>query len=366
DECFQCKLCYVNCPYIPGQSEWELDFPRLMLRASAMRHTEGQLTKGTRFTDSVMANTDLLGKIGSLTAPLANATTAKPGSVMRKAMAKVTGVSAQRVLPPFARQRFTTWFRKRPRVRLTKPQGKVAVYPTCLVEYQAPEIGHDLVKVYERNGIECTIADTTKCCGAPYLHSGDIDEFTKVAAENVKALASSVRKGNDIVVPQPTCGYVLKKDYVDYVGGPDAQLVAEHTYDAAEYLMKVHKGEGTRLNTEFRGDVPESVTYHTPCHLRAQNIGLKSRDLMKLTGTKVKLVQQCSGIDGMWGLKQRNEELSLPVGRKLAAEIEKAGGEAVAGDCHLANGVIIEQTGRVPVHPIQIMARAYGIPPERS
>jgi Fe-S oxidoreductase len=218
------------------------------------------------------------------------------------------------------------------------------------------------VRVYEHNRIECSVAEGAGCCGAPFLHSGDIDAFTKAAAKNVAALAARVRAGDDIVVPQPTCSYVLKKDYVDYVGGPDADLVSSHTYDAAEYLMKVHKAEGTALDTEFTGTVPETVTYHTPCHLRAQNIGLKSRDLMKLTGTKITLVQQCSGIDGMWGLRAENFELSKQVGDKLGEQIRNAGGDVVAGDCHLANGVIVEETGRTPVHPIQIVARAYGIP----
>ncbi|MGE3327974.1 MAG: heterodisulfide reductase-related iron-sulfur binding cluster [Acidimicrobiia bacterium] len=364
DECFQCKLCYINCPYIPGQSEWELDFPRLMLRADAMLHETGQKSKRTMVTNSVMGRTDLVGKVGSLTAPLANAATSKPGSILRKVMAKTAGIAEQRLLPPFAKQRFSTWFRKRPSVRLSKKQGTVALFPTCLVEYQNPAIGQDLVKVYERNGVECSLVDGTMCCGAPWLHSGDIDQFTKQGAKNVKLLADVVRSGKDIVVPQPTCGYVLKKDYVDYVGGPDATLVAENTYDAAEYLMELHKGADTSLDLEFPGDVPESVTYHTPCHLRAQNIGLKSRDLMKLTGTKITLVQQCSGIDGMWGLREENYELSKPVGAKLGEMITAAGGEVVAGDCHLANGAIVEETGRVPVHPIQMVARAYGIPQE--
>jgi Fe-S oxidoreductase len=269
-----------------------------------------------------------------------------------------------RLVPPFARTRFSTWFKRRPKVRLAKRAAKVAVYPTCLVEYQAPAIGQDLVKVYERNGIECSLADGAGCCGAPWLHSGDIEQFTKVAAKNVAALAAEVRRGNDIVVPQPTCSYVLKKDYVDYVGGPDAQLVSEHTFDAAEYLMNLHRGEGTELDTEFNGEVPATVTYHAPCHLRAQNIGFKSRDLMKLTGTKVKIVQQCSGIDGMWGLRAGNEQYSVPIAEKLADEIRRADGERIAGDCHLANTAITEQTGDVPVHPIQIVARAYGIPEE--
>ena len=115
--------------------------------------------------------------------------------------------------------------------------------------------------------------------------------------------------------------------------------------------MKVHKAEGTALDTDFTGDVPGTVTYHTPCHLRAQNIGLKSRDLIKLTGAKVTLVQQCSGIDGMWGLRAENTGISVPIAEKLGDEIRRAGGEVVAGDCHLANTAITEQTGRAAAAP---------------
>ena len=363
DECFQCKLCYVNCPYIPELHEWNLDFPRLMLRADAMLWENDITTTRSKATTQVLARTDLLGTVATTAAPIANRSIAKPGSVIRKLMAKTTGVSAVRLLPPYAKQRFSTWFKKRQRVTAGERQGSVTLFPTCLVEYQEPDIGKDLVKVYERNGIDCGISDAG-CCGAPWLHAGDIDTFTKIATKNVATLADEVRAGTDIVVPQPTCGYVLKKDYVDYVGGDDAELVAEHTYDAAEYLMIVHRGDETTLDTEFHGDTVGQITYHTPCHLRAQNIGFKSRDLMRLTGAKVKLVQQCSGIDGMWGLRAENEDISIPIAKKLGEQIERAGGDIVAGDCHLANTAIVEQTGRVSRHPIQVVARAYGIPVE--
>ena len=108
---------------------------------------------------------------------------------------------------------------------MSNKQGAVTLFPTCLVEYQETQIGKDLVKVYERNGIECSNTEAS-CCGAPWLHSGDVDQFTKIAKKNVKTLAKEIRAGTDVVVPQPTCGYVLKKDYVDYVGGRDAELVA--------------------------------------------------------------------------------------------------------------------------------------------
>jgi len=364
-ECFQCKLCYVNCPYIPGLSEWELDFPRLMLRVDAMRHQNNQVSLRDRMTNEFMGHTDLIGTVSSIAATVLNkAIGAKPGSVIRKAIELTTGVSSVRLLPPYAKQRFSTWFRKRARIRLERRQGRVTLFPTCLIEYQEPQIGHDLVKVYERNGIECNLADTG-CCGAPWLHAGDVEQFTKIAAKNVKTLANEVRRGNDIVVPQPTCGYILKKDYPDYLANDDARLVAAHTFDSSEYLMRFHREDGKQLNTEFNGPVPETVTYHVPCHLRAQNIGFKSRDLMKLTGAKVKLVQQCSGIDGMWGLRGENADLSIPISKKLADELERAGGDLVTGDCHLANTAITEQTGTKPLHPLQMLARAYGIAEEQ-
>ena len=364
DECFQCKLCYVNCPYTPGQHEWALDFPRLMLRADAMRRANGQVTLRDKATTAFMGNTDAIGKVSVATVKLTNKVMgAKPGSLIRKAVEVTAGISSVRLLPKFARTRFSSWFKQRPKVRAGKKQGSVTVFPTCLVEYQEPAVGKALVKVYEHNGIECSLTDAG-CCGAPYLHSGDMSKFTKVAVDNVATLAAEVRKGNDIVVPQPTCSYVLKKDYLDYVGGPDAKLVSAHTYDSAEYLMKVHKTEGSSLDTKFDGEIPETITYHTPCHLRAQNIGLKSRDLMKLTGAKIKLVQQCSGIDGMWGLRAENAELSIPIGKKLGEMVKDAKGDVVAGDCHLANTAITEQTGTAPLHPLQVVAKAYGLDTE--
>jgi Fe-S oxidoreductase len=362
DECFQCKRCYGNCPYTPELHEWAIDFPRLMLRADAMRVRSGQMPIRDRTTTKAMARTDALGKIGSATAPIANRVIGAPGgSLVRKAAASLTGVSAVRLLPPYARQRFSTWFKKHTVALGERRQGRVTVFPTCLVEYQATVIGRDLVRVYERNGIECSLT-RAGCCGAPWLHAGDVARFTKRAKHNVKTLAAEVRGGRDIVVPQPTCGYMLKQDYVDYVGGTDAELVAGHTYDAVEYLMKLHETGGTELDTNFTGTVPERVTYHAACHLRAQNIGLTSRDLLRLTGAEVTTIQQCSGIDGMWGLRAGNEQRSLPFARTLGEQIDAAGSSAVAGDCTLANTAIAEQTGLEPSHPISLLARAYGIP----
>ncbi len=237
-----------------------------------------------------------------------------------------------------------------------------------------PAIGQDLVKVYEHNGVSCSLPEGTTCCGAPWLHQGNVREFTKAARRNVTALAGEVRAGRDVIVAQPTCAYVVKKDYPLYLAGTplaaDAALVAAHAADPAEYLMALHKGDGTSLATQFpgreSGAVPDHVTYHVACHLQAQHIGLKSRDLLKVAGVKATLVQRCSGIDGTWGYRADNYALARRVAQPMAREIAAAGNEVVCGDCHLANGAIEQETGTRPVHPIQVLARAYGIRPEPS
>lgn len=361
DGCFQCKLCYIKCPYIPPH-EWQLDFPRLMLRASAYRWRR----RGGTLVDQVLARTDLLGKLNSALAPLVNRMTGNPRSFMRRLMELTIGIAAKRLLPTYASQTFSTWFRRRGAAATSISNGSVALFQTCMVEYQNTGLGKDVVRVFEHNRIGCTVPGGTVCCGMPWLDVGNLDAFTEQARKNVAVLAAEVRAGKDVVVLQPTCGYVLKKECPDYLGSDDARLVGSHTYDATEYLMKVHREDGKGLDTTFPGAKPETITWQVPCHLRAQNIGFKSRDLMVLTGAKVTVVDRCAGIDGSWGLRAKNYEAAVKVALPMVNAVKRAGSQVVAGDCHLANGVITEETGRAPMHPIQVLARAYGFPEERS
>lgn len=364
DECYQCKLCYVKCPYVPPH-EWQLDFPRLMMRAHAVRKAKAPQRLKEKLADQFLGQTDLLGLVSTAAAPAVNALVGRVGSLPRRALQAAVGVHAERLLPPYARERFTTWFRRRRPVAVEAPRGEAQVFPTCFVEYMEPSIGKDLVRVLEHNAVACSVPEGTRCCGAPWLHSGEVGRFVEVAKRNVAALAAGVRAGRDVIVPQPTCSYVIRKDYPIYAPGPEADLVASHTFDAAEYLVNLHRNsEQGGLRTDFSGPVPESVAYHLACHLRAQNIGFKGRDLLQLTGARVSLVERCSGIDGTWGYREENYELSKKVARPLVRELGGSSAEVVCGDCHLANTAILEETGTRPLHPVQVVARAYGLAEE--
>lgn len=355
DECYQCKLCSVVCPYTPDQGqEWKIDFPRLMLRSLAIQARAGKAGKGAR----LLARTDVQGRLATTFAPVVNrAATVRP---VRRAMEKVTGIAADRLLPTYPRERFSKWFRRRPARREAGERGdKVALFATCLVEYQEPAIGKAVVGVCEHNGIGCSLPEGQVCCGMPWLDAGDVQKFEALARRNVDALAPAVREGRTVVVPQPTCAYVLKYEYPDFLGTDDARLVAEHTRDAAEFLMEEHRADP--LDTRFEGTTYDTITWHAACHSRAQQMGPRSRDLMALTGAEVTVVERCSAIDGTWGLRAENLEMAHRIAKPLMDAVAAAGTRLVAGDCHLANTAIREATGAVPVHPVQVLARAYGV-----
>ena len=259
--------------------------------------------------------------------------------------------------------RFSKWFRNRepvhPPVAAAVDRGPVALFPTCLVEYQQPAIGKATVAVLERNGYTCELPDGQVCCGMPWLDAGDADKFREAAQRNVDALLPAVEAGRSIVVPQPTCAYTLKEEYPAFLGTDAARKVAAATFDAAEFLMNAHKSE--KLDTDFDGRTYESIVWHAACHYRAQQIGPRSSQLMQLTGAKVQMIERCSAIDGTWGLRAENQELARRVAKPLMEKIRESDAQLVAGDCQLANVAIEDGSGKRPVHPLQVLARAYGV-----
>jgi glycerol-3-phosphate dehydrogenase subunit C len=354
DECYQCKLCYVICPYTPDQQqEWRVDFPQLMLRSLIAQDGAKQKSTSAR----LLARTDLQGGVASALAPIVNASARlKPARVL---MEKVAGISRVRLLPTFARVRFSKWFRQHPKPSGEPARGRVALFPTCLVEYQAPEVGTAMVGVMERNGFACDLPEGQVCCGMPWLDAGDSERFRDAAQRNVEALTPAVEAGCSVVVPQPTCAYTIKDEYPAFLDTDAARAVAAVTFDASEFLIARHHEE--KLDTNFAGKTYESILWHAACHYRAQQIGPKSRDLMALTGAQVTMVERCSAIDGTWGLRAENVDLARRVAKPLMERVREADEELIAGDCQLANVAIDEATRRRPIHPMQVLARAYGI-----
>jgi Fe-S oxidoreductase len=277
-------------------------------------------------------------------------------------MEAVIGIDRNRNLPRFHHKTFERWFRERGGGAV-KDGRKIALFYSCSVNYNEPQVGRDVVSVLERNG--CTLSCPQQvCCGMPYLDGGDIAAATANARKNVAALLPLVEAGADVVVPQPTCSYVLKKEYPALAPGAATEKVAAKTMDLFEYLAGRQR-EGS-LATEFPGRRPGKIAYQVPCHLRAQNMGYKTRDVLQLIpGTQVTLVERCTAMDGTWAMKKEFYPISLQYARKAAAEMDAAEPDTYMTDCSLAALQIQEVRGEKPAHPVSLLRDAYGLPEER-
>lgn len=356
DLCYQCKLCDPVCPYTPDKEhDFQLDFPKLMTRAQAIRTKE----QGVKANDKFLANTDFTGKLGSVFGPMINLTN-KIG-IARWGMEKTIGISRKRVLPEFHINTFTKWFRKH-RSTVTDPVDKVAIFSTCYTNAHDVEVGKAAVAILEHNNVEC-VHPPQQCCGAPHLSPGDFDGFKKQADPNVEEMSKWVDKGYKIVVTgPPTCSLTLKKDYPDYLGmNEKIQKISENTFDISEYLIYLKKKE--LLKTDFKHEIG-TVNYHVSCHLKAQKIGFKGRDVLRLIpNTKVNLINRCSGMDGGWGMKAEFFDESMKVAERCVNDLGQKEADIVCSDCSMASQQLKQASdGRfAPSHPVIELYKAYGL-----
>lgn len=235
----------------------------------------------------------------------------------------------------------------------------MTILPTCLVEHHAPQVGRALVRVAERNGLDCSLS-AVRCCGAPWLHAGEIEHFTKVATANVATLAAEIRRSGDLVVPQTRCAEVIVYDSVAYVAGPDAEFVAAHTNDALEYLLQVHHDPEREPTSRIVVGAPSRIVYHPSDRRRPPVAGVPGADLLTLAGADVAVVDQSAGMGVTWGGRASHDPLVAVTAERLVERLDAIGADVVVGEDVRDNAVIEERTGVAPRHPLEILADAAG------
>lgn len=356
DHCWQCKLCYIKCPYTEDEGATELlDFPRLMAREKAQRARRD----GVPLVDKILGEPMAIGALGS--GPGANmANLVNANRLVRKVAEKVTGISAEFPLPPLASQTFSRWFALHTPLPTAGTRGEVVLFATCYGEYNFPELARAAVRVLEHNGYSVHVPEDQKCCGMPNLDGGDIDAARAKMEANVALLAPLVHKGLPIVVPGPTCGYTMKKEWPVYCGTPESAQVAQRTFDLMEFLDGLRKEK--QLDTNFQKGLG-NVAYHAACHLRAQKIAVPgARVLSRLPDTEVRIIERCSAVDGTWGMKAKFYDEGARYAQRLVAAIdEEEGPQVIVGDCSLA-GLRLKKAGKTMLHPAEALAMAYGLP----
>lgn len=352
DLCYGCRLCEIKCPYTPHDGHpFQLDFPRLMIRAKAVNAKEN----GVATRERVLAHPDQIGKVGTLFPKLANFGCHQ--RFQRVMMEKLLGIHRDKKLPEFAIETFEKWLKRTGLPPIPdSPTAKVAIFPTCFVNYYNPAPGKAAVEVFAKNG--CAVkCPKQNCCGMPALDSGDVEFARKEARANIDSMLPLVRDGYKIAAINPTCSLMMRDEYPNLLPGDEVKEFATAVVDSHELLYELRRAG--KFNNDFKS-TPGTVAYHVPCHLKAQAIGLRSRDLMRqIPGVEIATVDACTAHDGTWAMKKEFFELSMKWGEKAFQGMRDGEARVMATDCPLAAVQIEQATGVRPIHPIEVLARAY-------
>jgi Fe-S oxidoreductase len=357
DACFQCKLCEVQCPYTPRDGHpFQLDFPKLVHRFRAV----DRRGKGKSLRLRVLNDPDGAARMARLSLGLANlANRIRP---LRVLMEKVVGIHRDKLLPDFAAEPFDAWAERHGHVK-AEPGGEAVLFQTCFVQHNDPGLGRDVLEVLARNGVDVRVVRGLACCGMPAWEQGDLDSLRAAARRDLDLLMPFVEKGAKVLVVNPTCSMMMRREWPHLLDGQDrarAERLAAAVMDVGEFLWSIR--DEPRFDVSFKSAPPGGrIAYHAPCHLRAQGIGFKGRDLLKkIPGVTVAAsVLECCGHDGTFAMTVEGFEPSARLGKKAFDGMKAADAGVWATDCPLAALQFRQHAGRRPLHPMSILARAY-------
>jgi glycerol-3-phosphate dehydrogenase subunit C len=351
DYCSGCGICTMVCPH--GVKIMEMN-----TRAREQLY-DGKVPLRNR----ALGRSELLGKLGHRFAPLLNM-----GAKIRPAriiVEKVVGIHRDAPLPVFQFTPFREWFKRNKPTPTAPVRGQVAYFHGCSGNYFDTAASKAAVLVLAHNGFDVVLPEQN-CCGLPMQSNGEFDAARAHAVRNLNWLAPYVKRGIPVVGASTSCTLSLKSDYREIlrVEHPERDTVARGVYDLSEFLLIMH--ERGELRTDFKAldTVKDTLVYHAPCQQKAHNIGQPALDLFDLIPElRVRMADAaCCGIAGTYGFKAEKYQIAMDVGKPLFDQIRANGiDKPVICDSETCRWQITHATGARSVHPIQVIAAAYGL-----
>ncbi len=351
DLCVNCHQCRLECPA-------GVDIPKLMVEAKAQYYA----ANGLKISDWLLTRLDWLYEISGQVPGVTNRLLQSRSA--RWLMDKIIGISQGRKLPLFSKTSFARWSIRQKLNRPSKQQSRKIVYfVDAYANWNDVELGQAFVKVLEHNGIDVVVPGGQNVSGMSLISDGAVVRAKRLAQRNVELLAEWVRQGYKIVTTEPSAALALKHEYLNLLDDRDAIVVSENTIDATSFLLQLHLSGDLEL--DFR-PINAAIGYHLPCHQRALGDELPAMKLLRLIpGLQVELLDKgCSGMAGTYGIKRKNYLRSLRMGFALINAMRSTDIIAGTTECSTCKIQMEQGTTKPTVHPIKIMALAYGLMPE--
>ena len=360
DACTLCDMCFMTkCPYVPPH-EFDLDFPHLMLRYRMLQKKNGEISNTTK----QLAKIDRNAKIGVFLSGIVNWVSNVKNTLFRKILELFTGIDRRVVLPKYNSETFSNYFKKFKKNIVGKDRNrKVVIYSTCFVNFNKKNTGEAALKVLHHNNVDVEHS-YAGCCGMPYLEQADPEQVVKQANLVSKELLKYVDKGYKVITLTASCGLMLKFEWPLLLPDDEGiKKLSKNTFDIDEYIVDIANNEGL---VEGLQEIDGGVTVHHACHARAQNMGNKARDMLKLIpNVKIDVVERCAGHGGTFGVMKETHDMAIKVGKTTASTVKRKNNKYMASDCPLAGKHIkqlAEDTNIVSdeaLHPIELLAKSY-------
>ncbi|MCH7987668.1 MAG: anaerobic glycerol-3-phosphate dehydrogenase subunit C [Planctomycetes bacterium] len=352
DLCFNCKQCQLECPS-------NVNIPQMMIETKAAYVAANGLNR----SDWILSRTHSLGTFGRSFTPVLNY--ALGNRTARWAFEKFLGIARERKLPRFSRRPFlqTMSDEQRDPALLTNPESSVVYFIGDYANFYDPELATAFVAVLKHHGIHVHVPEGQTSSGMAMISAGDLQSARTLAEHNVRELAELAREGFSILCTEPTTALCLKQEYRMLIDHPDVELVADQVMEAGTFLQQLHVAG--RLKTDFE-PLDLDVGYHTPCHLKALEVGTPLFQIMDLIPglTLHRIEEGCSGMAGVFGLSRENFQTSIQLGEKLITRMQATDLNIGATECSSCKMQMEQGTTTPTLHPIKLLALAYGLMPE--
>ncbi|MEM8865091.1 MAG: anaerobic glycerol-3-phosphate dehydrogenase subunit C [Planctomycetota bacterium] len=349
DLCVNCHMCRIDCPA-------NVDIPKMMLEAKAA-HVQAN---GVRPHDWWLGRIDTVSRWASRTPRLANWMIGNRRA--RWLLEKTLGLAQGRKVPPLALRPFlqqpTARRHRRPD---RQADEKVLFFVDTFANYYDDALAESLVRVLRHNGIGVYIPPMQRNSGMGLITQGALEPARRIASRNVELLAEGVRQGHTIVATEPSAVLALTHEYLNILDDDeDAQLVAENTQEATQYLWNLHQQGALKLDFN---PLAYRVAHHTPCHVRALGVGEPATNLLRLVPELriVELEKGCSGMAGVYGLKKANYRSSLRAGLPLLTELRSGDYSFGATECSTCKIQMQQASHQPTLHPVKLLAASYGL-----
>ena len=370
DWCIECGMCAVECPS-------NVNIPKLMLEAKS-KYREAH--RGSPL-ELVLGHAEATSALGRWLAPLANPVLAQP--LLRRLSEPLTGIDRRRRMPRFARRtleqtmggpsgmrRSVTLSAAAPLATAARVPGVrlplVAYFSDLYAAYNDPDLGLAVIRLLQAHGIEVMLPEQ-RASGIPEMLYGYAAAARETAEFNVQAMLPWVRRGAAVLSAEPTATFAFKVHYPDYLSSDDCSAVAGATHDLGEFLVRYRADHPDRSPAaDPLGGAWSSVTqiaYHQPCHLKAQGIDNPGAELLReIPGIEViDLAAGCCGMAGTFGMKRETYDFSMLTGAPRFERIAALAPDLVTSECSTCRMQIAEATSLQTVHPVILLAAAYGV-----